>query len=131
MGMRSFWTEDFHWYGPAPIGSMRGHADYERGHQRPFLTAFPDRVGGDHKCRIGEGSYVASTGWPSVRATHLGGGWLGTAPTGRRLQMRVMDFWRREGDLLAENWVFIDVPDLLLQMDLDVFARMSARQVLR
>jgi len=131
MGMRGFWTEDFHWYGPAPIGSMRGHADYERGHQQPFLTAFPDRVGGDHKCRIGEGSYVASTGWPSVRATHLGGGWLGTAPTGRRVGMRVMDFWRREGDLLAENWVFIDLPDLLLQMDLDVFARMSARQVSR
>jgi hypothetical protein len=30
--------------------------------------------------------------------------------------MRVMDFWRREGNLLAENWVFIDLPDLLLQM---------------
>jgi hypothetical protein len=131
MGMRSFWTEDFHWYGPAPIGSMRGHGDYERGHQQPFLTAFPDRVGGDHKCRIGEASYVASTGWPSVRATHLGGGWLGTAPTGRRVGMRVMDFWRREGDLLAENWVFIDLPDLLLQMDLDVFARMAACQVSR
>lgn len=131
MGMRRFWTDSFHWYGPAPIGTMRGHADYERGHQRPFLRAFPDRVGGDHKCRIGEGAYVASTGWPSVRATHSGGGWLGTAPTGRRVEMRVMDFWRRQGAMLAENWVFIDLPHLLLQMDLDVFARMGERLVIR
>ena len=33
MGMRRFWTPDFHWYGPAAIGTMRGHEDYERGHQ--------------------------------------------------------------------------------------------------
>lgn len=115
MGMRAFWTEDFWWFGPAPIGNFRGHADYERGHQLPFLTAFPDRVGGNHRARIGEGAYVASTGWPSITATHRGGGWLGLAPTDRRVTMRVMDFWRREGSHLAENWVMIDIPDLLAQ----------------
>jgi hypothetical protein len=125
MRMIDFWTRDFWWFGPAPIGSFCGHADYERGHQRPFLTAFPDRKGGDHKCRIGERGYVASTGWPSVRATHTGGGWLGLAPTGRPITMRIMDFWRRDGDLLAENWVFIDIPDLLAQMGVDLFERMG------
>ncbi|MDZ7589028.1 MAG: ester cyclase [Parasphingorhabdus sp.] len=124
MGMRGFWTEDFWWFGPAPIGNFRGHADYERGHQLPFLTAFPDRVGGNHRARIGEGAYVASTGWPSITATHTGGGWLGLAPTGRKVTMRVMDFWRRENDRLAENWVMIDIPDLLGQMGIDVFERM-------
>ncbi|WP_164847395.1 ester cyclase [Sphingobium algorifonticola] len=124
MRMVDFWTRDFWWYGPAPIGSFCGHADYERGHQGPFLTAFPDRKGGDHKCRIGERSYVASTGWPSVRATHTGGGWLGLPPTNLPVTMRIMDFWRRDGDLLAENWVFIDIPELLLQMGVDLFARM-------
>jgi predicted ester cyclase len=123
MGMRRFWTSDFQWFGPGGIGTMRGHQDYERGHQRPFLRAFPDRRGGDHKCRIGDNEYVASTGWPSVRATHTGGGWLGLSPTGKAISMRVMDFWRREDDLLAENWVFIDLPELLLQMGLDVFQR--------
>jgi hypothetical protein len=39
--------------------------------------------------------------------------------------MRVADWWRREGDLLRENWVMIDLPELLLQMGVDVFARMS------
>ncbi len=125
MGMRRFWTDDFHWYGPAGIGTMRGHADYERGHQRPFLTAFPDRKGGDHKCRIGDGAYVGSTGWPSVRATHSGGGFMGLAPTGRKIGMRVMDVWRREDDRLVENWVYIDLIDLLAQMGVDVFARMA------
>lgn len=124
MGMRSFWTEDFWWFGPAPIGNFCGHADYERGHQLPFLTAFPDRVGGNHRARIGEGAYVASAGWPSITATHSGGGWLGLAPTGRQVTMRVMDFWRREAHHLAENWVMIDIPDLLAQMGIDVFERM-------
>ena len=124
MGMRGYWVEDFWWFGPAPIGNFRGHADYERGHQLPFLTAFPDRVGGNHRARIGEGMYVASTGWPSITATHSGGGWLGLAPTGRAITMRVMDFWRRDGDRLAENWVMIDIPELLQQMGIDLFERM-------
>jgi hypothetical protein len=38
--------------------------------------------------------------------------------------MRVMDFWRREGDRLAENWVFIDKIDLLQQMGVGVFQRL-------
>jgi predicted ester cyclase len=126
MRMRDFWTSDFHWYGPSGIGFARGHEDYERAHQGPFLAAFPDRVGGDHKCRIGQGDYVASTGWPSIRATHSGGDWLGLAPTGKPVTMRVMDFWRAEGGLLKENWVFIDIPDLLRQLGVDVFARMRA-----
>ncbi len=128
MGMIDFWTPQFHWYGPGGIGSARGHADYERAHQRPFLAAFPDRVGGNHKCRIGDGDYVASTGWPSINATHSGGGWLGLPATDKRITQRIMDFWRRDGDLLAENWVFIDMIDLLDQIGVDVFERMRALQ---
>ena len=30
--------------------------------------------------------------------------------------MRVCDWWRRENELLVENWVFVDVPHLLLQL---------------
>jgi hypothetical protein len=40
--------------------------------------------------------------------------------------MKVMDFWRRDGDMLAENWVFIDMIDLLEQIGVDVFARVRA-----
>jgi predicted ester cyclase len=126
-----YWHPQFTWYGPAGIGTCRGQDDYRRVHQAPFLTAFPDRVGGDHRCRIAAGNYVASTGWPSVRATHAGGGFLGLPPTGRRIGMRVMDFWRRDGELLRENWVFIDLVDLLRQMGIDVLARMRSAGQLR
>ena len=122
MAQQRFWHPQMMWYGPAGIGSSRALKGFQDVHQRAFLEAFPDRVGGDHKARIAEGNYVGSTGWPSVRATHLGP-WLGVPPTGRRIGMRVMDFWRREGNLLRENWVFIDQLDLLLQMDFDVMER--------
>ena len=62
MNMRDYFAGDFWWFGPAPIGSFRGFADYERGHATAFLTAFPDRVGGNHRARFGDGDYVASTG---------------------------------------------------------------------
>jgi predicted ester cyclase len=120
MGMRRFWTPQFGWYGPGGIGSARGHDDYERAHQGPFLKAFPDRIGGNHKCRIGEGAYVASTGWPSINATHTGDDWIGIPATGKRITQRIMDFWRRDRDMLTENWVFIDMIDLIGQFGIDL-----------
>ena len=120
MGMKCFWTPQFQWYGPGGIGSARGHDDYERTHQGPFLKAFPDRIGGNHKCRIGEGGYVASTGWPSMNATHTGDDWIGIKATGKRITQRIMDFWRREDDMLVENWVFIDMVDLVSQFGIDL-----------
>jgi hypothetical protein len=51
MNMRDYFAEDFWWFGPGPIGCFRGFDDYERGHALPFLTAFPDRVGGHHRYR--------------------------------------------------------------------------------
>jgi hypothetical protein len=77
-----------------------------------------------HKCRIAERQYCASTGWPSVEATHSGGLFMGLPPTGRRVGMRVMDLWRAEHGKLAENWVFIDLIHLLLQLGVDVYDRM-------
>lgn len=45
--------------------------------------------------------------------------------TNKKITMRVMDFYRREDNLLAENWVFIDMVDFLLQIGIDVFDRMK------
>ncbi|WP_152040186.1 ester cyclase [Salinigranum salinum] len=124
MGMERFWHEDFMWYGPAGTGTTRGIDGFQEFHQGPFLEAFPDREGGDHVARFAEGQYCASTGWPSIDATHLGDGWMGLPATDEPVTMRVMDVWRREGDLLAENWVFIDTVDLLSQLGVDVFDRL-------
>jgi len=124
MGMEAYWSPTMLWYGPGGIGSNRGVSGFQRYHQKPFLTAFPDRVGGNHKARFADGSYVASTGWPSITATHIGP-WLGVAGTGQPITMRVMDWWRREDDVLKENWVFIDVPHVLLQSGYDVFGQLA------
>lgn len=121
MGMSAFWKPEMMWYGPCGIGSSRSIGGFERHHQRPFLTAFPDRKGGHHRARFGEGRYAASTGWPSIHATHAGP-YLGLAPTGKPITMRVMDWWREQDGLLAENWVLIDLPDLFLQMGTDLLA---------
>jgi len=128
MGMERFWHEDFTWYGPAGTGTTRGIDGFQDYHQGPFLEAFPDRRGGNHVARFAEGTYCASTGWPSVEATHLGDGWMGLPATDESVGMRVMDFWRREDDLLAENWVFIDTVDLLDQLGVDVFDRLRNDQ---
>ena len=44
---------------------------------------------------------------------------LGQEPTNERIFMRVCDWWRRENQLLVENWVFVDVPHALLQLGYD------------
>jgi predicted ester cyclase len=125
MGMHAFWHKDMMWYGPCGIGTSRQVEGFQKHHQKPFLHAFPDRKGGNHISRISEGHYIGSTGWPSVFATHKGD-YLGAAAINAPIHMRVADWWRREGDVLRENWVMIDLPDLLLQMNVDLFARLEA-----
>lgn len=125
MDLAPHWTPDFAWYGPAGIGTALGLDGFRTVHQIPFLTAFPDRKGGQHVGRIGDGAFVVTGGWPSVTATHTGDGFLGLPATGRRIGMRVMDFYRCEGGLIAENWVPLDIIELLRQMGYDIFARLA------
>jgi predicted ester cyclase len=124
MGMEEYWHEDFMWYGPAGIGTTRGIDGFREFHQGPFLEAFPDRLSATDDVRFADGNYCGWFGWPSIQATHTGDGWLGLPATDESVEMRVMDVWRREGDLLAENWVFIDMVDLLGQLGVDVFDRL-------
>ena len=62
MGMTHFWHPQMMWYGPCGIGTTRALSGFERHHQKPFLTALPDRKGGNHRARFGEGAFAASTG---------------------------------------------------------------------
>ena len=125
MGMSRFWHPDMMWYGPCGIGTARGIAGFEQHHQKPFLTALPDRKGGHHRARFGEGHYAASTGWPSIHATH-GGPYLGVPATNRAVTMRVMDWWRAADGLLVENWVLLDLPHFFLQLGVDILARIRS-----
>jgi predicted ester cyclase len=126
MPQRAHWHPRMMWYGPAGIGTARGLAGFVDHHQLPFRTAFPNRVGGQHYIRIGDGPFSVTGGWPSVTATHLGGGFLGLGPTGRTVGMRVMDFYLHHERLIRENWVPLDILDLLMQLGVDVLGRMRS-----
>ncbi len=118
MGMERFWSADMAWYGPGAIGTGRTLRGFQDMHQRPFLAAFPDRTAGGEGdvAFFADGSYVFAGGWPNVTGTHGGTPYLGVPAAGGPVGMRVMDWWRREGDLLTENWVLIDMIDLFAQL---------------
>lgn len=134
MPQKEFWHPKMMWYGPSGIGTTRGLQGFVDYHQLPFRIAFPNRKGGGqitnkkkggHYIRVGDGKYSVTGGWPSVRAKHTGGNFLGTAPTGREVTMRVMDFYLHHESQIRENWVPLDIIHLLLQMDVDVFDRLQ------
>jgi hypothetical protein len=59
-----------------------------------------------------------------MQMTVTGDGWLGIAPSGQKITMRSLDFWRVEGTLIRENWVLVDLLDIYAQLGVDVFARL-------
>jgi predicted ester cyclase len=128
MHFERYFTGDMMWFGPGGTGTTRGLDGFMRHHEIPFNEAWPDFKGGNHVARFADGPYICSTGWPSIRGTHTGGHWMGLTPTGKAFEMRVMDWWRREGELLSENWVFIDVPHTFKQFGRDLLAEAVARQ---
>jgi len=112
MEMVKHWHPNFMWSGPAGIGTTRGLKGFEDYHQIPFLVAFPDRRGSDigHFIRIGDGHYAVTGGWGYLQATHTGDDFLGVPGTGKRVAMRVMDFYRCDDETIVENWIPMDIP---------------------
>ena len=121
-GSDGYWHEDMLWYGPAGIGSNYRWDGFVKDHRESFLRAFPDRKGGDHYCRIGDGDYAAVSGWPSMTMTHRGD-YLGVPATDKSLTLRVMDFYRCSGGKIMENWVLLDYIDLFKQLGVDLIAK--------
>ena len=126
------WHKNMMWYGPAGIGSSRGQRGFLDFHGALFIQAFPDREGiardhtgpedaPGHYIRLGDGHFAITAGWPSLYGTHLGGQWLGLPPSGKRVEMRVADWYRtdRNGKII-DNWVMIDILHILHQTGLDV-----------
>ncbi len=121
-GASGTWADDMMWYGPAGIGSNYRWEGFVKDHRESFLLAFPDRKGGNHYCRIGDGDYAAVSGWPSMTMTFQKD-YLGIPADGRALTLRVMDFYRCAHGRIAENWVLLDYTDLCRQMGVDLIAK--------
>lgn len=126
MRLADYWHPQCSWYGPFGIGTCRGVEGFRNWHQIPFLNGMPDRQGtGGNRPFFADGDYVAVTGWPNMRATISNDGWMGIAPSGQKISMRSLDFWRCENGQIRENWVLVDLLSVYRQIGVDVFARMK------
>lgn len=138
MPQKEHWHPKMMWYGPSGIGTNRGLAGFVDYHQLPFRLAFQrprgtaeeialerKRYNAGHYIRIGDGDYSVTGGWPSICALHYGGGFAGMPPTGKNVTMRVMDFYHHNEGLIRENWVPLDMLDLLNQLGFDAMERLQ------
>ena len=121
---KSYWADDMTWYGPHAIGTYHTLEGFKH-YRNAFLNTFPDRDYGNHVGVIAKNNYMSVVGWKGVHATHQGSGWLGLAPTGKKVVMPLMDFWRVDDDMIHENWVLIDIPNMFMQMGVDLFANIA------
>ena len=127
MEMARFWHPRMTWYGPSGIGTARCVDGFRNWHQIPFLNGMPDRgqnEGAINHHFFGDRQYAAVTGWPDMYQSITHGGWLAIAPSGKKIEMRSLDFWRLENGLIRENWVLVDMLHMYDQIGVDVFARM-------
>ena len=128
MEQSQYWHPEMEWYGPTGIGSSYSLEEYEDYHQRPWLEGFGDRSlvwtgPGRRMGNYAEGNYVCGGIWDTGYSRH--NGTYGGAPgTGQTMILRDFDWWRREGDLICQNWVPIDLIHLYKQLGIDLFERM-------
>jgi len=120
------WLDDMVWWGPTGIGSTYTIDRYIVQHQQPFRTQLGARKFNGHICRMAEGTYGGFFGWANL-TMECTGPYLGLPPSGKSADMRVVDIYRRDGDKLAENWVFIDMLHFLNMQGLDVLAQLAVR----
>ncbi|MEM9442174.1 MAG: ester cyclase [Pseudomonadota bacterium] len=112
-----FFKDGFRWIGNAGCGTKNGLKEFQDNWQRPFQAAFSDKVCID-EARLFMGEWAAAFG--RQEATHSGR-FMGIEPTGKRVEIRYMDFWKVEDGKIADNWVMVDFPHVLSQLGFDIF----------
>jgi len=120
------WHDDMLWWGPEGIGSTYTIERYAKQHAGPFRAAFSDRTKAQHICRMAEGHFGAFFGWPNFTARQTGT-FMGQPATDRVGEFRVIDLYRREGDKLAENWIFIDLLHYWKTQGVDVLGQLAGQ----
>ncbi|NBD29272.1 MAG: nuclear transport factor 2 family protein [Alphaproteobacteria bacterium] len=116
------WHDDMVWWGPTGIGATYTIERYAKQHADAFRAAFADRSKTRHVCRMAEGHYGGFFGWPNFTARPTGG-FMGMPATGQPGEFRVIDIYRREGDKLAENWIFVDLLHFWKMQGVDILER--------
>lgn len=121
------WHEDMVWFGPAGIGTTYTRDRYRDQHALPFEEGLEFVSHHGHVVRVAEGHYSGFFGYPSLSVKKKGG-YMGLPASDTVSHMRVVDIYRRQGDRLAENWIFIDIPYFLHMLGLDVLKRAADLQ---
>ena len=116
-GMGAFFSATFRWMGNAGCGTKNGLQEFQDNWQRPFQEAFSDKVCID-EARLAEGEWMAAFG--RQEATHSGK-FMGVEPTGKRVEIRYMDFWKVVDGKIVDNYVMVDFPHVMQQLGLDPF----------
>jgi predicted ester cyclase len=116
-GIGAFFKESFRWMGNTGCGKKTGLTEFQDNWQRPFQAAFSDKVCVD-EARMFMGEWAAAFG--RQEATHSGA-FMGIAATGKRIEIRYMDFWKVADGKIEDNWVMVDFPHVLAQLGVDVF----------
>ena len=116
-GIGSFFAAGFNWFGNAGCGVKRGLREFQDNWQRPFQAAFSDKVAID-EARLAEGEWMAAFG--RQEATHSGE-FMGIPATGKRVEIRYMDFWKVKDGKIVDNWVMVDFPHVMRQLGVDPF----------
>lgn len=120
--LRKTWHENMVWFGPAGIGATFTIDRYQRQHQGPFRAGLDNIVFNGHVLEHAEGFYGGWFGWPNL-TMNQGNGFLGLPASDTPTEMRVVDIYRRDGDKLAENWIFIDFLHYLSLLGVDILER--------
>lgn len=124
--MTQFWTPDMCWFGPGGIGASAFFDGYRRGHSGPFEDCLEYAHHTEHVARLGEGNFGGFFGYPSLTLRSKGG-FLSLPASEIEADMRIVDLYRRDGDRLAENWIFIDVPYFLAMQGADILAELGRK----
>ena len=106
--LKKSWNDNMIWWGPTGIGSTYTINRYADQHASPFRQVFKERKFNGHLCRITEGNFGGFFGWPNLTLTPSKI-FMGITATPKSSEMRVIDMYRRDGNKLSENWVFIDL----------------------
>lgn len=115
--MARYFHDDFIWRGNQGCGTKTGLAAFRRNWQLPLRAAFTDREYLTEQF-LADGEWAACFG--HIEATHSGP-FMGIAPTGKRVRIPYMDFWRVEDGRIADNPVSVDFASVLAQLGRDVF----------
>ncbi len=116
--MGDYFHEGFAWRGNVGCGTKAGVAEFRRNWQLPLRAAFADRTYITERF-LADGDWAACFG--AIEATHVGP-FMGLPPTGKRVRIPYMDFWRIADGRIADNPVFVDFAAVCLQLGRDVFA---------